>query len=45
MKSEMTVISISKQNRDALREKGGKGDTYNDVITRILKEVKIGDNK
>ena len=31
-------IAISKQNYEALKKLGGAGDSFNDVITGLLKE-------
>ncbi len=35
---EETMIRIQKRTRDRLKELGKKGESYNDVITRLLKE-------
>ena len=39
-KDAITTIQISQQTRDKLKELGKKGETYEDVIVRLLKELK-----
>lgn len=34
---EMTTISIEKEIREALKKLGKKGETYSDVLWRLLK--------
>ena len=36
---EMTTIAIEKELRDELKELGKMGDSYNDVIKRLLKDA------
>jgi hypothetical protein len=33
-----TSIRISKENKDALARLGDKGDTYDEIISRLLQE-------
>lgn len=35
---DLTSIQVSKETRELLRGLGRKGETYNDIITRLLKE-------
>ncbi|MGA7075617.1 MAG: hypothetical protein WBZ42_03595 [Halobacteriota archaeon] len=35
---ELTSIQVSVETRELLRGLGRKGETYNDIITRLLKE-------
>ena len=35
---EFTTIQVKKGTRERLKKLGRKGDTYNDIITRLLKE-------
>ena len=39
-KEVITTIQISQQTRDKLKDLGKKGETYEDVIVRLLKELK-----
>jgi len=36
---EKTTIEVSKQTRDLLKKIGKKGETYDDIIRRLLKVV------
>jgi hypothetical protein len=36
-----TTITISKENHSRLRMLGYTGDSYNDIITRLLETVKV----
>ena len=35
---KLTTISLTQENYQALKELGKTGDSFNDVLTRILKE-------
>jgi hypothetical protein len=35
-----TTIAISPETRDQLKEFGDKGETYNDIVTRLLRSAK-----
>lgn len=35
--NRMTTIQISVETRDELQERGKKGDTYDDIIQKLLK--------
>jgi hypothetical protein len=37
VKSEITTIQISKETRDILSEMGKKGETYDEIINRLIK--------
>jgi predicted CopG family antitoxin len=39
-KEVITTIQITQQTRDKLKDLGKKGETYEDVIVRLLKELK-----
>lgn len=39
--SENTTILISKEAREKLKEFGKKGDTYNDIINNMYKELRL----
>jgi len=39
-KDAITTIQISQQIRDKLKELGKKGETYDEVIAHLLKELK-----
>ena len=39
-KEVITTIQITQQTRDKLKDLGKKGETYEDVIVRLLKETK-----
>ncbi|HDN51109.1 MAG TPA: hypothetical protein ENG06_04970 [Thermoplasmatales archaeon] len=34
-----TTIQVDKEIRDTLKKMGGKGDTYSDIIRRLIKKV------
>ncbi len=36
---EITTIQVDKELRDILKRMGRKGDTYNDIIRRLIKKV------
>jgi hypothetical protein len=38
MGNEWTMIKVKKATREALFALGGKGDSYDDIIQRLLKE-------
>jgi hypothetical protein len=35
-----TTIAISPETRDQLKEFGDKGETYDDIVTRLLRSAK-----
>ena len=35
---ELTSVQVSVETRDRLKERGKKGETYDEIITRLLKE-------
>jgi hypothetical protein len=37
--SEATTIPVTKKVRDRLKEYGKKGETYNDILKRLMDEV------
>lgn len=39
MGNDSTSIRIDKDVRDRLKERGSKGDTYNDIIEELLDET------
>jgi len=39
-KEESTTIQISKEARESLKELGKMGETYDDVIKRLIKKVR-----
>ena len=39
-KEVITTIQITQQTRDKLKDLGKKGETYEDVIVRLLKDLK-----
>ena len=38
MKEEKTTIELSKETRDKLKELGKKGETYDEIVRRLLGE-------
>jgi predicted CopG family antitoxin len=40
-KHKLTTISVSDENYLALKRLGSAGDSFNDVITEVLKKLKI----
>ena len=44
-KEEITTIQISKEARDQLKELGKMGETYDDVIRRLIKIAKNNSEK
>lgn len=36
MSKDITTIQVSRETRDALVKLGGKGDTYDDIIRRLI---------
>jgi predicted CopG family antitoxin len=44
-KEEITTIQISKEARDELRELGKMGETYDDVIKKLIKKAKECEKK
>ena len=45
MTKEITMIQITKELRDMLKELGKKGDTYEDMIKRLIKIMKQATKK
>jgi len=39
-KKELTTIQISKETREMLKELGRKGETYDDIIRRLIELAK-----
>lgn len=39
MSEELTSIKIKKETRDVLKSVGKKGETYDDIINRLLDRV------
>ena len=39
MREELTSIKIKKETRDVLKSVGKKGETYDDIINRLLDRV------
>jgi predicted CopG family antitoxin len=39
-KEKITTIQISKETRDELKELGKKGETYDEVIKKLLEHAK-----
>ena len=39
-KREMTTIQVSKETREMLKELGKKGETYDDIIRRLIELAK-----
>jgi len=37
---EKTTIALSKETRDELKELGKKGETYDEILRRMIKELK-----
>lgn len=44
-KENVTTIQISKEARDELKEMGRMGETYDDVIKRLVKKAKEYEKK
>lgn len=44
-KKEITTIKISKELREKLKTLGGKGETYEDIIWRLLEKSRIEESK
>jgi len=44
-KEDVTTIQISKEIRDQLRELGKMGETYDDVIRRLVKQAKEAERR
>lgn len=40
MKHNLKMISLSPENYNALKKLGGAGDSFNDVVTKVLKQIK-----
>ncbi len=38
--SQLTTIAIKKETREMLKKYGTKGETYNDIIKRLIREYK-----
>ena len=43
--NDITTIQISKQTREQLKELGKMGETYDDVINRLVKKAKEWEKK
>ncbi len=41
--NEITTIPITKEVRDMLKSYGSKGETYDNILRRIMKQVDIED--
>ncbi|VVB85659.1 Uncharacterised protein [uncultured archaeon] len=41
--SEITTIPVTKEVRDMLKSYGSKGETYDNILRRIMKQVDIED--
>jgi len=41
--NEMTTIPVTKEVRDMLKSYGSKGETYDNILRRIMKQVDIED--
>ncbi len=41
--SEITTIPITKEVRDMLKSYGSKGETYDNILRRMMKQVDIED--
>lgn len=37
--NEKTTILVTKKTREQLKTLGKKGETYNDIITRLMEEI------
>lgn len=44
-KEDVTTIQLSKETRDRLRNLGKMGETYDDVINRLVKKAKECEKK
>lgn len=44
-KEELTTIQISKEVRESLKELGKMGETYDDVIKKLIKKAKECEKK
>ena len=44
-RKDITIIRVRKRTRDRLREFGKKGDTYDDVIWKLMDEAKKRERK
>jgi predicted CopG family antitoxin len=40
-KTRLRLISVSEANYSALKKKGCAGDSFNDVITEVLRRIEI----
>ena len=38
-KQDLTTIQLSRETRDQLKDLGRKGETYDDIIQKLLKEA------
>jgi len=41
MMSALTTIPLRRETRDRLKELGKKGETYDDVVVRILEQAEL----
>lgn len=39
-KMEMTTIALTKEVRDEVKQFGSKGDTYSDIVEKLIKSAK-----
>lgn len=39
MREGVTIVRVKKVTRERLREFGKKGDTYDDIITKLMNEA------
>jgi predicted CopG family antitoxin len=44
-KTEITTIQISKETREKLADIGKKGETYDDIIKKLIKKAKECEQK
>jgi len=42
MVRERTTIAISKETRDQLKELGKKGETYDEILRKLIDQTKTG---
>ncbi len=40
--SELTTITLAKETVERLKNIGKKGQTYNDIINRLIEQVRAG---
>jgi len=44
-KEDVTTIQVSRETRDQLKELGKKGETYDEIIKKLLESVKECEKK